>query len=69
MKKLLFLLLLTSCTIEQPTPQYKEGDVVFIKPNHVKAVVDAIVPGGYLLVIATKYDVNYAYVTAEQISK
>ena len=69
MKKLLFLLLLTSCTMEQPTPQYKEGDTVFMKPNNTKGVIDAVVPGGYLVMVATKYEVNYVYVTPEQISK
>lgn len=69
MKKLLLLLLLTSCAVEEPIATLKEGDVVYLLPNNTKAVIDHAVPGGYVVYVATKLEVKYIEVTLNQIAK
>lgn len=70
MKKIILglFLSLVSCTVEDMTPIYKEGQQVTLKDGR-KVTIDKQVPAGYIVSIANKFEVKYFQITDSQIVK
>ena len=69
MKKLLVLtILLASCSDIQQVDLYKEGDQVMLTDGRT-AVIDKVIPSGYIVFIANKFEVKFFSISNQDIKK
>ena len=63
----LLLLVLASCTVEEPVT-YKQGDWITLKDGR-RVVVEQAIPGGYIVYIPNKFNIVMFNVAKTDIQK